>query len=76
MPMIEVVNGRDMQESGARYKVDARRMQKELEEWDKERPTVLKESDDIIADAIEDPAFKLNQIMEKFKLDSDSEDDE
>ena len=55
--MIEVVNGRDMREAGAKYKEDARRMKKELEEWDKEKPVGLKESDEIIADAIEDPTF-------------------
>ena len=43
--MIEVVNGRDMREAGAKYKEDARKMQKQLDEWDKERPTGLTESD-------------------------------
>ena len=74
--MVEVVNGRDMREAGAKYKEDARRMKKELEEWDKEKPTGLKESDNVIEDAIEDPTFALDMIMEKFKLNSDSEDDE
>ena len=55
--MIEVVNGRDVKEAGARYKEDARRMAKELEQWDKEKPTGLSESDNVIADAIEDPTF-------------------
>ena len=76
MPQLEVVNRRDVQEAGARYKQDARRMKKELDEWEKLRPAGYKESDNLIADAIEDPAFELDMIMKRFKLEADSDDDE
>ena len=76
IPSIEVINRRDVNEAGARYKEEARKMAKELEEWDKERPTGYTETDNLIADAIEDPTFELDAIMEKFKLKEDSDDDE
>ena len=73
---IEVVNGRDCREVGIKYKEETRHIQKELEEWDKEKPKGLTESENIIQDAIEDPTFELDAIMAKFKLADDSDDGE
>ena len=76
IPMIEVFNNKVVNDAGAKYKIETRKIQKELDEWDKNRPTGLQESDEIIADAIEDPTFKLDQIIAKFKLDPESDEEE
>ena len=76
IPQIEVVNRRDVREAGARHKELAREVKKELEEWDNERPKGLSETDNIIADAIEDPTFELDAIMEKFRMGDDDDEEE
>ena len=76
IPMIEVFNNKVVNDAGAKYKIETRKIKKELDEWDKNRPTGLQESDEIIADAIEDPTFKLDQIIAKFKLDPESDEEE
>ena len=74
--MIEVFNNKILNEAGAKYKLETRKLQKELDEWDKERPTGLQEADEILADAIEDPTFKLDQIIAKYKLDPEEDEEE
>ena len=76
MPQLEVFNARDIQEAGTKFREDSRRIRKELEEWDKARPSGYTEADNVIADAIEDPTFELDMIMSKFKLEVHSDDEE
>ena len=74
--MIEVLNNKTINEAGAKYKIETRKIQKELDEWDKNRPEGFTETDEIIADAIEDPTFKLDQIIARYKLDPESDEEE
>ena len=76
IPMIEVLNNKILNDAGAKYKIETRKLQKELDEWDSNRPTGFQESDEILADAIEDPTFKLDQIIAKYKLDPEEDEEE
>ena len=47
-----------------------------LNDWDKNRLEGFTENNEIIADAIEDTTFKLDQIIARYKLDPESDEEE